>query len=194
MSYSDPYSSADPLRARHSGVAPEKYDPGFPTNLDVPGWAGPTQPGIGLPEPDPRRDQDPRREQDANGYAAETTQLPLVTPRAQHQPGDDDPDQDTAPPRRPGPGKRRAGPGRPPTVQKTSRAGRNLPAAIGVGVTLGAVLLVSLYAYKLAFLGVLALAVAVGIWEVSRATREVKAHPPIIPLIEIGRASCRERV
>ncbi|SNT64731.1 phosphatidate cytidylyltransferase [Asanoa hainanensis] len=181
MSYSDPYSSADPLRARHSGVAPEKYDPGFPTNLDVPGWAGPTQPGIGLPEPDPRR------EQDVNGYTAETAQLPLVTPRAQHQPGGgDDAGEDPAPPRRPGPGKRRAGPGKPPTAQKTSRAGRNLPAAIGVGVTLGAVLLVSLYAYKPAFLGVLALAVAVGIWEVSRAFRQVKAHPPAIPLIAGG--------
>ncbi len=56
-----------------------------------------------------------------------------------------------------GPGRRRRGPraGRP-TVQKTSRAGRNLPAAIGVGVTLGAVLVASLYLYKPAFLGVLA--------------------------------------
>ena len=203
MSYSDPYSSVDPRRARHSGVAPEKYDPGFPANLDVPGWAGPTQPGIDLPEPDPRR------EPDVNGYTAETTQLPVVTPRDQDQRvpfGDQDPrvalgdqdqrvalggDQDppgddVTPPRRPGPGRRRAGRGRPPTVQKTSRAGRNLPAAIGVGVTLGAVLLVSLYVYKPAFLGVLAVAVTVGIWEVSRATREVKAHPPVIPLIAGG--------
>ncbi|WP_444541818.1 phosphatidate cytidylyltransferase [Asanoa iriomotensis] len=174
MSYSDPYSSVDPHRARHSGAAPDDYEPGFHTNLDVPGWAGPTQP---VPETEPPYGGD------TNGFA-DTTQLPVVSPRADRRPRDDDPDP--APPRRPGPGKRRAGPGRPPTTQKTSRAGRNLPAAIGVGVTLGAVLLVSLYTYKLAFLGVLALAVAVGIWEVSRAMRAVRAQPPTIPLIAGG--------
>ncbi|MEV0713067.1 phosphatidate cytidylyltransferase [Asanoa sp. NPDC050611] len=180
MSYSDPYSSVDPHWARHSGAAPDDYDRGFQANLEVPGWAGPTQP---VPETEPGRD--------TNGFAADTAQLPQVTPRPDRRPRDsadaaDPGDADATPPRRPGPGKRRAGPGRPPTVQKTSRAGRNLPAAIGVGLTLGAVLLVSLYAYKPAFLGVLALAVAVGIWEVSRALREVNSHAPTIPLIAGG--------
>ncbi|HTF11695.1 MAG TPA: phosphatidate cytidylyltransferase [Asanoa sp.] len=184
MSYSDPYSSVDPRRARHPGVAPEHYDPGFPTNLDVPGWAGPTQPGF-QQQPEP----DPRPEPEANDYTADTTQLPVVTPRdddrRREQPRPDD-EQPAPPRRRRGHGKRRAGPGRPPTAQKTSRAGRNLPAAIGVGVTLGGVLVASLYLYKPAFLGVLALAVAIGIWEVSRATRAVRAHPPTIPLIAGG--------
>ncbi|MDG4823603.1 phosphatidate cytidylyltransferase [Asanoa sp. WMMD1127] len=172
MSYSDPYPGVDPHRARHPGVAPEEYGgQDFHANLEVPGWAGPTQP---VPETDPA----------GNGFAADTAQLPVVAPQTGSGDGSD-PGDATAP-RRPGPGRRRAGPGRPPTVQKTSRAGRNLPAAIAVGVTLGAVLLVSLYVYKLAFLGVLALAVAVGIWEVSRALREVRAHPPTIPLIAGG--------
>ncbi|MEV4624440.1 phosphatidate cytidylyltransferase [Asanoa sp. NPDC049573] len=201
MSYSDPYSSVDPRRARHPGVAPEEYDPGFPAHLDVPGWAGPTQPGFQQqPEPDPRPESpDPLQEPEVNGYTADTTQLPVVQPhddrrrepsgrdggrRRDRARSDDEPPN--PPGRRRGPGKRRAGPGRPPTAQKSSRAGRNLPAAIGVGVTLGGILVASLYLYKPAFLGVLALAVAIGIWELSRATREVRAHPPAIPLIAGG--------
>jgi phosphatidate cytidylyltransferase len=79
-------------------------------------------------------------------------------------------------PRRPGPGKRRA----------SSRAGRNLPAAIGVGVLLGAIILGSLFIWKPAFLGVLALAIAIGVWEVGRAVRSVDADPPLVPLIGGG--------
>jgi phosphatidate cytidylyltransferase len=79
-----------------------------------------------------------------------------------------------------GKGKRRADP-------KTSgRAGRNLPAAIAVGVGLGLTVLASLVVWKPAFLGVIAAAAVVGIWEMVRALREAGAEPPMIPLIGGG--------
>ncbi|WP_229399365.1 phosphatidate cytidylyltransferase [Micromonospora okii] len=86
-----------------------------------------------------------------------------------------------------GPGRRRASSARPPTQQTPpSRAGRNLPAAIGVGVALGAAVLVPLFLYRPAFLFVIAAAVAVGIWEMARAVRRSGAHPPLVPLVAGG--------
>jgi phosphatidate cytidylyltransferase len=67
-----------------------------------------------------------------------------------------------------------------------SRAGRNLPAAIGVGVGLGIVVLGSLFLWRPAFLGVIALAVGVGVWELVRAIRTSGVNPPLIPLIAGG--------
>ncbi|GAA4701935.1 hypothetical protein Prum_026760 [Phytohabitans rumicis] len=79
-------------------------------------------------------------------------------------------------PKRPGPGRRRA----------TGRAGRNLPAAIGVGVTLGAVVIASLFVWLPAFLGVIAVALGVAIWEMTRAVRTTGARPPVTPLTAGG--------
>ncbi|WP_320065361.1 phosphatidate cytidylyltransferase [Micromonospora sp. RTGN7] len=85
------------------------------------------------------------------------------------------------------PGRRRASADRPATQQgKPSRAGRNLPAAIGVGLVLGAAVLVPLFFFLPAFLFVLAAAVAIGTWEMSRAVRRSGAHPPLVPLITGG--------
>ncbi|MGR6317848.1 phosphatidate cytidylyltransferase [Micromonospora soli] len=85
------------------------------------------------------------------------------------------------------PGRRRASADRPPTAAPaTGRAGRNLPAAIGVGVALGAAILVPLFFYLPAFLGVVAAAVAIGVWEMARAVRRSGAHPPLVPLIAGG--------
>jgi phosphatidate cytidylyltransferase len=74
------------------------------------------------------------------------------------------------------PGKRRA----------DGRAGRNLPAAIGVGLSLGLIVLASLVIWRPAFLGVIAAATSVGIWETARALRVTGARPPLIPLIAGG--------
>ena len=176
------------------GAADQGYPPGsavafpfsgaadrpYPSNGSADRGNPPTTPGgpAGGPEFD---DPDPA----AAAYTADTAPLPVITPRTDRGRSRPD-DHEDPPPRRRGPGKRRAGAGRPPTADKPSRAGRNLPAAIAVGVTLGAVLLASLYVYKLAFLGLLAVAVVVGVWEVSRATREVDAHPPAVPLAAGG--------
>jgi phosphatidate cytidylyltransferase len=67
---------------------------------------------------------------------------------------------------------------------RKSRAGRNLPAAIGVGVLLAAIVLGSLFLWRPAFVAVLAVGAAVGVWEMSRALADAgRAHPPVVPLI-----------
>ncbi|MEU2611565.1 phosphatidate cytidylyltransferase [Micromonospora sp. NPDC007271] len=97
---------------------------------------------------------------------------------------------DPAPGRRSGRrgrGRRRASADRPATTQPAAgRAGRNLPAAIGVGLALGAAIVLPLFLYPLAFLAVIAAAVGIGIWEMARAVRRSGAHPPLVPLIAGG--------
>jgi phosphatidate cytidylyltransferase len=101
-----------------------------------------------------------------------------------------EPEPEPEPARSPGRrqrGRRRASADRPPTQQPaSSRAGRNLPAAVAVGVALGALIVVPLFFYRPAFLLVVAGAVAVGSWEMARAVRRSGAHPPLVPLIAGG--------
>jgi phosphatidate cytidylyltransferase len=66
------------------------------------------------------------------------------------------------------------------------RAGRNLPAAIAVGVTLGGLVIASLFAWRPSFLGVIVAAIAVGIWEMTHAVRKAGAQPPMLPLLVGG--------
>jgi phosphatidate cytidylyltransferase len=61
-----------------------------------------------------------------------------------------------------------------------------MPAAIGVGVAMGAVVLASLMFWRPAFLGVIALAVGVAVWEMARAVGAGGAHPPLPPLLAGG--------
>jgi phosphatidate cytidylyltransferase len=82
-----------------------------------------------------------------------------------------------------GPGKRRAG---RDGKAAGGRAGRNLPAAIAVGTSLGLIVLASLLLYKPALLGVIVVAASVGIWEMVRALKVTGANPPMIPLIAGG--------
>ncbi|RLK55542.1 phosphatidate cytidylyltransferase [Actinokineospora cianjurensis] len=58
-----------------------------------------------------------------------------------------------------------------PAQARTPRAGRDLPAAIGVGVALGAVILTSLLTVRHTFVAVVAVAVAVATWELAGALR-----------------------
>jgi len=73
--------------------------------------------------------------------------------------------------------------GPPPPAGKT---GRNLPAAIGVGAGLGALVLVPLLTYRPAFVLVIAAAVVVGVWEMVRAISAAEARPPLVPLLVGG--------
>lgn len=76
-----------------------------------------------------------------------------------------------------------------PEQPKTSRAGRDLPAAIGVGVSLGLTLiLILLFAPKIGFFSIVALAIAVATWEVANRLNEGGFNVPIIPLILGGQA------
>lgn len=69
------------------------------------------------------------------------------------------------------------------------RAGRDLPAAIGVGLGLGVVILASLFVYKPAFVGVIVVAVVVGLWELtSRLAERKDIKVPLVPLAVGGTA------
>ncbi|MFG3494584.1 phosphatidate cytidylyltransferase [Streptomyces sp. NPDC047928] len=81
---------------------------------------------------------------------------------------------------------------RPPRGRKAQgkkRAGRDLRAAIGVGVGLGAVIIASLFIQKFVFVGVIAVAVVVGLWELTSRLAERKAiKAPLVPLAVGGAA------
>jgi phosphatidate cytidylyltransferase len=70
------------------------------------------------------------------------------------------------------------------------RAGRNLPAAIAVGLSLGAVALASLLLWRPAFLLLVVAAAGVAVWEMVGAFGRGRveepagpAHPPLLPLL-----------
>lgn len=69
------------------------------------------------------------------------------------------------------------------------RAGRNLPAAIAVGLSLGAAIVGSVYSpERWTFIGVVLAAILLGTYEVVRALRTLGAHPPLVPLLVGGTA------
>ncbi|MEV6164422.1 phosphatidate cytidylyltransferase [Streptomyces sp. NPDC052052] len=76
----------------------------------------------------------------------------------------------------------------PPPPQK-KRAGRDLRSAIGVGVGLGVLVVASLFIVKAVFVGVVAVAVVVGLWELTSRLEERKGiKAPLIPLAVGGAA------
>ncbi|MEU6588071.1 phosphatidate cytidylyltransferase [Streptomyces sp. NPDC046881] len=75
-----------------------------------------------------------------------------------------------------------------PAPQKKS-AGRDLSAAIGVGVGLGVVIIASLFIVKAVFVGVVAVAVVVGLWELTSRLQERRGiKAPLVPLALGGAA------
>ncbi|BAW05417.1 phosphatidate cytidylyltransferase [Nocardia seriolae] len=69
-----------------------------------------------------------------------------------------------------------------------SKAGRNLPAALGVGFGLGLSLIAILLWAPKVLVGVIAVAVAVATWEVTKRLREADVLVPRIPLLVGGQA------
>ncbi|MDX3854400.1 phosphatidate cytidylyltransferase [Streptomyces sp. AK02-01A] len=77
----------------------------------------------------------------------------------------------------------------PPPPPQKKRAGRDLRAAIGVGLGLGAVVVASLFIVKAVFIGVIAVAVVVGLWELTSRLDEKKGiKAPLVPLAVGGAA------
>src|SRR3954464_9473493 len=73
--------------------------------------------------------------------------------------------------------------------REPGRAGRNLPIAILVGLTLGALVIVPLYSpYRWAFVAVIVAAMAVATYEIVSALRALGAQPPLVPLLAGGGA------
>ncbi|MCQ4043622.1 phosphatidate cytidylyltransferase [Streptantibioticus rubrisoli] len=125
------------------------------------------------------------------GEAAQTRPMPPV-PDASG--GPQFRDESALPPeRQPHPGATGTGasavPGGRRAARTRKKAGRNLPAAIGVGVGLGAVIIASLFVEKAAFVGVVVLAVVVGLWELTSRLSERKGiRVPLVPLAVGGTA------
>jgi phosphatidate cytidylyltransferase len=63
------------------------------------------------------------------------------------------------------------------------RAGRNLGAAIGVGLGLVALILASLLIWRPAFVGLVVVAILVGVVELTRALRAGEFRAPLVPLL-----------
>jgi phosphatidate cytidylyltransferase len=154
--------------AGQAAFGPEGYDRGFDAVGDRTGDLG----------PGPGRDSGPEREHwdgvgEWQGLPDQTGELELGSgrtdgPRSERR-------AEAAPADQADP------PGAAPA--RTGRAGRNLPAAIGVGVTMGAIVLVSLFVWRPAFLLVVGAAAGVGVWEMTRAVRHSGPRPPLVPLL-----------
>lgn len=69
---------------------------------------------------------------------------------------------------------------------KKSKAGRDLPAAIAVGVLLIVVVFVGLFFLPLAFVAMVAVFAVVGCWEVARAFTRSGVEVPLVPLAVAG--------
>ncbi|EHR49659.1 CDP-diglyceride synthetase [Saccharomonospora marina XMU15] len=76
-----------------------------------------------------------------------------------------------------------------PSGSKPSRAGRDLPAAIAVGVALGAAILVSLFTVRYVFIAIVAAAIAVGTFELANAFRKAAGiRIALVPVLVGGQA------
>jgi len=77
----------------------------------------------------------------------------------------------------------------PPPAPAKKSAGRDLRAAIGVGVGLGVVIIAALFIVKAVFVGVVVVAVVIGLWELtSRLAERKQIQAPLIPLAIGGTA------
>ena len=74
----------------------------------------------------------------------------------------------------------------PAVAVKTGRAGRNLPASIAVGIGLVAMVILSLFLVKEAFIAVVAVALGVGLFELTRAFSTARIHLPVLPVVTGG--------
>jgi phosphatidate cytidylyltransferase len=87
------------------------------------------------------------------------------------------------------PGSPASQPGGPGSPAPRSRTGRNLPAALGVGLGLGGLALVTLFTVKATFLLYVGAALVVALWELSRAFGTRSIHAPVLPVAAGGAAA-----
>lgn len=157
---------------------------------------GPAGPSGGRPAGGRHRAEDRDEDPDAGpAYAYPPETYPPETyPREAYPAGPSDAYAPGGPP--PGDDPAEQPPGVPPEAgapaASTGRAGRNLPAAVGVGLGLGAVVIASLFIWRPAFLVVVVAGVTIGSWEMARAlggaTTARQARVPQVPLL-VGAAA-----
>jgi phosphatidate cytidylyltransferase len=100
--------------------------------------------------------------------------MPPPPPPAEDRPAQDPSDPDPSGPR-------------PAPAPAKKSAGRDLRAAIGVGLGLGVVIIAALFVVKAVFVGVVVVAVVVGLWELtSRLAERKQIQAPLIPLVVGG--------
>ena len=73
-----------------------------------------------------------------------------------------------------------------PAGKPHGRAGRDLSAAIGVGVSLVAMILASLYFFKDSFVLIAVVALGIGLWELGRAFESAGIRLPFLPVVTGG--------
>ena len=73
--------------------------------------------------------------------------------------------------------------GDPALPSPPSRAGRNLPAALGVGLGLAVLVVASLFVRKEGFLVLATAAICVGVWELRDAVAQGRIHVPLVPSV-----------
>ncbi|WP_435203513.1 phosphatidate cytidylyltransferase [Janibacter sp. GS2] len=76
----------------------------------------------------------------------------------------------------------------PAPAGPSSRAGRNLPVAIGTGVFLGALAIGLLLLHPVGFLALICVAVVVAVWEMRQALAEGGLYAPFVP-VAVGAVS-----
>ena len=74
------------------------------------------------------------------------------------------------------------------TERRSIRPGRNLPAAIGVGLLLGGLVVLTLFTVKATFLLYVGLILAAGLWELSHALGSRQIHLSLVPIAAGGTA------
>ena len=67
-----------------------------------------------------------------------------------------------------------------------AKSGRNLPVAAAVGVVLGGLVIATLFTVKATFLIFMGAAIAVALWEITRALRTAGISVPIVPIAAAG--------
>ncbi|MFI2276589.1 phosphatidate cytidylyltransferase [Catenuloplanes sp. NPDC020197] len=165
-----------------------------------PGSGGPMRPGPGAPV---RPGTDGPVRPGLDGPVRKGPDTPGGSPRGTRPagPGETDSEDLPEPPRRRVKGRRRAtwtgapaagnairqaayasGDDESAKARSLPSAGRNLPAAIGVSLGLGAVVAGSLFFWREGFLLLIAAMIVVGVWEMTRALAVGGARAPQIPL------------
>ncbi|HYK66548.1 MAG TPA: phosphatidate cytidylyltransferase [Streptosporangiaceae bacterium] len=74
----------------------------------------------------------------------------------------------------------------PAPDRRKIRTGRNLPAAIAVGVGLGGILVLTLFTVKATFLLYMGIMVTIAMWEFSQALRSRQINLPLAPIVAGG--------